>query len=188
MTETLKPSTQAPVHVELTRQLEEASGLDPVVDAVAPVATKVFGTGARGAVLRGDWLGHAVHPIATDVVVGTWLSASVLDLVGGRAARPAAQRLVATGLLAAGPTAWTGWAEWSRAGQRERRVGLVHAVSAGAAIGVYAASWRARNKGHHLTGAGLSLGGSAVMGAAAYLGGHLAIARDVGSHHEAFSD
>ena len=138
--------------------------------------------------LRGDWLGHAVHPIATDVVIGTWLSASVLDLVGGRAARPAAQRLVATGLLAAGPTAWTGWAEWSQAGQRERRVGLVHAASAAVSIGVYAASWRARNRGHHVSGAALALAGSSVMGAAAYLGGHLAIARGVGSHHEAFTD
>ena len=184
----MMPSTQAPAPVELTRRLEEASGLDPVVDTVAPVVTKVFGTGARGAALRGDWLGHAVHPIATDVVIGTWLSASVLDLVGGRAARPAAQRLVATGLLAAGPTAWTGWAEWSQAGQRERRVGLVHAVASGTAIAAYAGSWRARSRGRHVSGAGLALVGSAIMGASAYLGGHLAIARGVGSHHEAFSD
>lgn len=181
-------STQAPVPVELTRRLEEASGLDPVVDAVAPVVTKLFGSGEWGALLRGEWLGHAVHPIATDVVVGTWLSASVLDLVGGRAARPAAQRLVATGLLAAGPTAWTGWAEWTQAGQRERRVGLVHAVASGTAIAAYAGSWRARHRGRHASGAGLALVGSAIMGASAYLGGHLAIARDVGTRHEAFSD
>ncbi len=186
MTQTPVPNT--PPAVELTRRLEEASGLDPIVDAVTPVVTTLFGSGARGSVLRGDWLGHALHPLATDVVVGTWLSATVLDLVGGRAARPAAQRLVATGLLAAGPTAWTGWAEWTRSGRRERRVGLVHATSAGAAIGVYAASWQARSKGHHLSGAGLSLAGSAVLGAAAYLGGHLAIARNVGTRHAAFSD
>ncbi|HET6693763.1 MAG TPA: hypothetical protein VFG97_05630, partial [Pedococcus sp.] len=66
MSEQLMPSTQVPVHVELTRRLEEASGLDPVVDTVAPVVTKAFGTGVRGSVLRGDWLGHALHPIATD--------------------------------------------------------------------------------------------------------------------------
>ncbi len=180
--------TQPPAVVGLTQRLEEATVLDGVVNAVAPVVTTLFGTGARGAALRGEWLGHAVHPPATDVVMGTWLSASILDLVGGPSARPAAQRLVAAGLLAAGPTAWAGWAEWSTAGAREKRVGLVHAVHSGLAVGAYAASWRARRQGRHLTGAGLALVGSAIMGGSAYLGGHLATVRNVGSRHEAFSD
>ena len=81
--------------------------------------------------LRGDWLGHAVHPVLTDVVIGTWTSASVLDLLGGPDSTAAAQRLVGAGLLAVGPTAWTGWAEWSTAGPREKRVGLVHALTNG---------------------------------------------------------
>jgi uncharacterized membrane protein YfcA len=111
----------------------------------------------------------------------------VLDLVGGRDAASSAQRLVGTGLLAVGPTAWTGWAEWSDAGPREKRVGLVHAVTNAVAIGTYAASWMARRRGRHDTGARLALAGMAVSGAGAYLGGHLATVRTVASRHPAFA-
>jgi hypothetical protein len=177
----------APRIVRWTRRLEDTEALDGPVEALEPYVRTAFGTGARGAVLRGDWLGHAVHPILTDVVIGTWTSATLLDLVGGNGSRGAAQRLVATGLLAVGPTAWTGWAEWSGAGRREKRVGLVHAVSNGVAAGLYAASWLSRRRGRHARGAGLALAGASVSGVGAYLGGHLVAARDVASHHPAYS-
>jgi hypothetical protein len=51
---------------------------------------------------------------------------------------------------------------------------------------VYAASWVARRRGRHGTGARLALLGAAVSGAGAYLGGHLAAARKVGSHHPGY--
>lgn len=174
--------------VRWTSALEQATVLDRAVQAVKPTVTAAFGTGRRGSVLRGDWLGHAVHPVLTDVVVGTWISASVLDLLGGRGSSEAAQKLIGTGLLAAGPTAWTGWAEWSVTGQREQRVGVVHAATNAVAIGVYAASWVARQRGRHSTGARLALVGTAVSGLGAYLGGHLAVARDVGSHHPFYDE
>jgi hypothetical protein len=88
----------------------------------------------------------------------------------------------------AGPTAWTGWAEWSAAGPREQRVGLVHAITNGVAIGIYAASWIARRRGRHRAGAGLGLAGASVLGVGAYLGGHLVTARKVGSHHSSYDD
>jgi hypothetical protein len=171
-----------------TRQLEETAALDRPVQAIEPSIRAVFGSGTRGAALRGEWLGHAVHPVLTDVVLGTWTSASLLDLVGGPDSPASAQRLVAAGLLAAGPTAWTGWAEWSEAGPREKRVGLVHAVTNAVAIGAYAASWFARRDGRHRRGVGLALAGAAVSGVGGYLGGHLAAARKVGSHDAAFDD
>ncbi len=175
-----------PSIVSWTRRLEEATELDAPVQALEPAVGALFGTGARGAVLRGEWLGHAVHPILTDVVLGTWGSASLLDLFGGSDSTASAQRLIGTGLLAVGPTAWTGWAEWSAAAPRDKRVGLVHAVTNGVAIGVYTASWIARRRGRHGAGARLALAGAAVSGVAAYLGGHLAAARKVGSHHPAY--
>ena len=172
--------------VRWTRRLEDAEVLDGPVRAVEPFVTTAFGTGVRGAILRGEWLGHALHPLLTDVVLGTWTSATVLDVVGGRDSRAAAQRLVATGLLAVGPTAWSGWAEWSDAGPRDRRVGLVHAVTNGLAIGLYGASYVARRQDRHRAGASLALAGQAVAGVGAYLGGHLSAARKVGSHDPAF--
>lgn len=175
-----------PALVRATLALEDATALDGAVAAVRPHVTKLFGTGVRGRVLRGDWLGHALHPLLTDLVVGSWTSATVLDVVGGRDAAGSARTLVATGLLAAGPTAWTGWAEWSGSGPREQRVGLVHAGTNAVAIGLYAASYLARRRGDHRSGRTLGLAGATVSGVGAYLGGHLAAARKVSSHHPAY--
>ncbi|HMM96011.1 DUF2231 domain-containing protein [Phycicoccus sp.] len=176
-----------PPPVSAVLRLEELDALDGAVAALEPVGS-FFSGGGLGRVLRGDWLGHALHPVLTDVVIGTWTSASLLDVVGGEESRDAARTLVGVGLAAVGPTAWTGWAEWAGAGRREQRVGVVHAVSNGLAIGLYAASYVSRRRGRHSAGARLALAGFAVSGAAAYLGGHLAAARDVGSHHPAFDD
>lgn len=184
----MNSTERPPMIVRWTLRLEDATALDRPVHALESAIRAAFGTGTRGSVLRGEWLGHAVHPLLTDVVLGTWTSASVLDLFGGRNSSAAAQRLVGTGLLAVGPTAWTGWAEWSAAGSRDKRVGLVHAVTNGVAISAYAASWVARMRGQHGTGARLALAGATVSAAGAYLGGHLTEARKVASRHPAYDD
>jgi len=184
----MTPFERPPRIVQWTLRLEDTKALDRPVQALEPTVQAVFGTGTRGSVLRGEWLGHAIHPLLTDLVVGTWTSATLLDVVGGSGSAAAAQRLIGTGLLAAAPTAWTGWAEWSAISSRDKRVGLVHAATNGLAISVYAASWVARHRGRHDTGARLALVGAAVSGVGAYLGGHLAIARKVGSHHPAIDE
>ncbi len=184
----MNSNQRPPTIVGWTLRLEDAAALDAPVHAIEPSIRAVFGTGTRAAVLRGDWLGHAVHPLLTDLVIGTWTSATVLDLFGGTESAIPAQRLIGTGLLAVGPTAWTGWAEWSAAGDRDKRVGLVHAVTNGLAISIYAASWIARQRGRHGSGARLALAGAAVSGIGAYLGGHLAAARKLGSRHPAYGE
>ena len=173
--------------VRWTLRLENAASLDRLVGALEPTIESVFGNGRRGWLLRGEWLGHAIHPLLTDVALGTWTSASLLDLLGGPEESTAAQRLIGSGLLAAAPTAWTGWAEWAAAGPRDKRVGLVHAGMNGLSIGIYTASWLARRRGQHNTGARLALGAAVVSGLGAYLGGHLAEARKVATHHPAYS-
>ena len=184
----MDPVERAPSIVRWTLRLEDATALDSAVQAVEPTIRSVFGTGARAAVLRGEWLGHAVHPLLTDVVLGTWTSASLLDLCGGSGSSAAAQRLVGAGLLAVGPTAWAGWAEWSAAGPRDKRVGLVHAVTNGLAISLYAASWVARRRGRHGSGVRLALAGAAMSGVGGYLGSHLALARKLGSRDPAYDE
>jgi hypothetical protein len=174
--------------VRWTMALEDANVLDRPVRALEPLVRAGFGEGTRGSVLRGEWLGHAVHPVLTDMVLGPWTSASLLDLFGGPGSSASAQRLIGTGLLAAAPAAWTGWSEWSNAGPREKRVGLVHAVTNAAAIGMYAASWSARRRGRHGAGVGLALAGAATSGVGAYLGGHLIGARKVASRHPAYDE
>ena len=121
----MNPVENPPGLVGWTLGLERLTTLDRPVQALEPAVQALFGGGAKGSVLRGEWLGHAVHPVLTDVVLGTWTSATLLDLVGGAESAPSARKLIGIGLLAAGPTAWTGWAEWSVTGPREKRVGLV---------------------------------------------------------------
>lgn len=174
--------------VHWTRKLEDTTALDGAVHALEPLVDAAFATGRRGEVLRGDWLGHAVHPVLTDVVLGTWTSATILDLVGGRDSRGAAQRLLGVSLLAAGPTAWAGWAEWAASEDRDKRVGVVHAATNAVAIGIFASSWLARRRGDHAVGVRRSLTGAAVASVGGYLGSHLAVARKVGSHDPAFAD
>jgi hypothetical protein len=95
---------------------------------------------------------------------------------------------VGIGVLAAGPAAVTGWAEWSQLEDRDKRVGVVHAVSNVAAVTLYAQSWNARRKGRHLRGMALSMAGGAALGLGGYLGGHLNEARKVASADPAFTD
>jgi uncharacterized membrane protein len=166
--------------------LENDERLDPAVAKVKQL-THSLRDSATGSALRGEWMGHALHPALTDLPIGLFTATSVLDLLGGKASRPAAQRLVGAGLLSAVPTALTGWAEWSRADHRAQRVGIAHAALNVASLGLYAGSWMARRGAHHGLGAALSLAGSGVTVAAAYLGGHLVTVREVASRHPAFS-
>lgn len=172
--------------VRWTLRLEQTKALDRPVHALEPWARIFSGTGWQGYVLRGKWLGHAVHPTLTDIAIGAWTSANVLDLLGEQ--DRSAGRLIGAGVLAAAPTAWSGWAEWSTLGARDKRVGLVHALTNAVAIGFYAASWFARQQGRHRTGVRLALGGAAVAGVGGYLGGHLTEGRRVASHDPAYDE
>lgn len=177
-----------PLPARLARGLEEAAWLEPYLQRAQGVADAVAGGPGRRALLTGRWMGHALHPALTDVPIGLWTASTVLDLVGGPEARGASRRLLGIGLLAAGPTAMTGWAEWAQAGNREKRVGVVHAALNASAVLLYAGSWAARGMRRHRTGVALGLAASGVAGAGAYLGGHLAIARKVGSRSSEFED
>jgi uncharacterized membrane protein len=183
----MSASEQPSALVRLTLGLEGASVLDAPVRALEPGIRALFGSGPRGAALRGEWLGHTLHPVLTDLTLGLWTSASVLDVVGGAESAKAAQRLLGTGVLTFFPTAWSGWAEWSQIGTRDKRVGLVHAVTNGVAVSLYASSWLARRRGERGRGVRRALVGAAVGTVGGYLGGHLAQARQVGSHDPAYS-
>ena len=178
-----------PATVSFARSVENATVLDSAVHLVHPLVDALLADQARADALQGKWLGHAVHPLLVMMPIGTWTSATVLDLVGGKRSRDAAQRLVATGLLTAGPAALTGWAEWGgRMEQRDKRVGVVHAASNVAAVGLFAGSWKARRRGRHLRGVALGMAGHAAVGLGGFLGGHLTEARKVASRHPAFEE
>jgi len=140
-------------------------------------------------VLSGVPIGHALHPLMTDLPIGAWTSATILDLVGGESSRPAAQKLVGIGLAAAAPTAWTGWSDWAdtEPGNDDvRRLGLVHAAANGAAALLYGLSFAARRRGAHTAGVLFGLAGAGAMGAGGWLGGDLVLARGVGVNQTVF--
>ncbi len=155
-------------------------GRSPVAERVADAQERVYGpvlTWSRRTPLHTDALGHPLHPMLTDVVIGSWLSATVLDLVGGPGARRSATVLVATGLVAGVPTAVAGAADWSEMSGAGRRVGAVHALGTDVATFLFLGSLVARLRDRRAAGVGLALAGDVVVTVAGLLGGHLALRR-----------
>jgi uncharacterized membrane protein len=175
-------------HMTAPRQLraavewmERSDRLDALGSGVG-LAAGAVATGRRGDALRGRWLGHALHPLLTDVPLGCWLAAGVLDVLGGSSSRRAATRLVGVGLVATAPTVASGLAEYDTIDEdRSRRVAAVHAAGNAVVSLCYLASWRARHRGHHLRGVTMGVLGGGVAIFTGYLGGHLSFARGVGT-------
>ena len=166
--------------------LETKAVLDGPAKPARALASKALSPAAVKAALSGTWLGHVLHPILTDVVVGSFVSASLLDVLGGDPKGTAAERLLAVGIAAYAPTAVTGVSDWAdRAGTDPgvRRVGIVHAASNAVALSLYSASLVSRRNGARQRGKLLALAGGAVLGAGGYLGGHLALVQGVGVEH-----
>jgi uncharacterized membrane protein len=162
-------------------RLEDETRLDQPLDALRAIAERLL-PGRRGEALRGHWLGHALHPLMTDVPLGCWLAAGLLDLVGGRQSRPAATRLVGLGLLAVPPTVASGLAEVPTISERPTgRVAAAHAIGNSVVAALYLQSWRSRRSGRHARGVALGMAGGVLASITGYLGGHLSFARGVGS-------
>src|SRR5215211_3037424 len=88
--------------------LESATALDGPAQKLGGLVRSTIAPGTLKDALSGTWLGHALHPLLTDVVIGSFLSATLLDLVGGDDDARAAERLIAVGIAAYGPTALAG--------------------------------------------------------------------------------
>jgi nitrite reductase/ring-hydroxylating ferredoxin subunit/uncharacterized membrane protein len=172
----------------IAERLERLAVLDPLADLVQ--------RGVRAAVppdtvakdaLSGTWLGHPLHPPLTDVVVGSWTSAWILDVAGKRG-RAASELLLGTGIAAALPTAAAGLSDWAELRGGTRRVGLVHALGNTTALTLQILSLRARRRGEHGKGVGLSTLAIATASFSAWLGGHLSFGRGVGVNQTAFEE
>jgi hypothetical protein len=147
--------------------LEQAEALDPAVKA----GQRLVGAIPRGRfrdLLHGVWLGHPLHPTLVQGAVGAFLSGTVLGLSPG--GETAARRLTALGLIASAPSVASGAVDWADQHEQQMRVGIVHAASNAAALGLYGASLLARRERARRV---LRLAGLAALGGASFLGGHL---------------
>lgn len=158
-------------------QLEQDTRLDGAVSVGQRLARLIRPGKARDA-LNGVWLGHPVHPVLVQASVGAWLSATILDVLGGN--EKASRQLVGAGLAAAVPAALAGAADWSEQHEQQMRVGVVHAAGNILASGIYGASLLARGpRARRL----LRLAGLAAVSASGLLGGHISFRLAGGANH-----
>jgi nitrite reductase/ring-hydroxylating ferredoxin subunit len=177
-----RPGTSPSVtNHRLTKQLADLA--EPLDDVAEPVqeALNAVPQPVRD-VLDGVWLGNPLHPALTDIPLGAWSAAFVLDLAGSEAADDA----LAVGILGAVPAALTGLNDWSHLKDDARRIGIVHALLNSMALALNVGSYVARRDGHR--GLGRVLSGVAYAGTlfSAHLGGHLSFGLGVRVNRTAF--
>jgi len=171
--------------------LERQQWLEPVETGVQRGVAGAFdAAGAAGRVaknaLHGVWLGHPLHPVLTDIPLGSWTAAVVLDAMeaaGQKGVARGADLAVQIGILGAVGAAVTGLTDWQATDGRARRVGIVHGLLNTVALSLMTASHFARKGRHRGAGRGLALAGFAIGGVSAWLGGHLVYREQIGVDH-----
>src|SRR4051794_7275205 len=139
-----------PKATELADRLAELEPLDSVAEPLAKMVRDLLPGGAVKDALSGTWLGHALHPLLQLAPLGTWTSAVILDLIGGKDAQSSADLLIGTGLLATVPTVVTGWSDYADttvASDSVRRIGIVHAAANVTGAALFGTSLVARGRG-----------------------------------------
>ncbi len=164
-------------------RLEQLSALDPVVLKLRALFQQQIQPQSLRDVLHGVWLGHPLHPVLSDVPIGAWTSAAMLDFLPKTGI--AASALISVGLAAAGPTAVAGWTDWSELHTPEQRTGLVHAAANLVAVGLYAASLQARVRRRYVRGKLLGFAGLTSVMVGGTIGGHLSYRRAAGGNRTA---
>ncbi len=142
------------------------------------------GTRKLADLLHGTWLGHPLHPMLTDVVVGAWTIGAFFDLVSlfkkSRQAETIADALTQVGNFAALPTMLSGLTDFSAMPEPVANLALAHATANSIGFALQVASTRARNRGNRERALSLSGLAFVFLTIGGYLGGHLAYAKKVG--------
>jgi len=171
--------------------IEKQKWVQPGLDECAELIKNTFaaagpaGQTAKNA-LHGIWLGHSLHPALTDIPIGSWTVAAVLDLFETRGEcgyQPGADFAVMLGLVGAVPAALSGMTDWSDTHGKPQRLGALHGILNLSATALYAGSYAARKS--HKRGIGKALGylGYGLMLVSAYLGGELSHGEKIGVNH-----
>jgi len=82
--------------------------------------------------LNGTWVGHPLHPVLTDIPIGAWTLAIVLDLIGLLFELPqlgvASSIAVGVGVLGAAGAIAAGLMDWLDVDPPEKAIGAFHAT------------------------------------------------------------
>src|ERR687893_245796 len=110
-----RPVVAPPKLHAAAERLGRVEAIDPPAKTVAKAVRDAVPNGPVKDALAGTWLGHALHPLLTDVVIGVGTGGPL-------------------------PTAVTGaqdWADPEVADDSSRRVGAIHGVLNTAALGLF---------------------------------------------------
>ncbi|MFL6464554.1 MAG: Rieske 2Fe-2S domain-containing protein [Bryobacteraceae bacterium] len=176
--------------------IEKQEWLQPIQEKGEELVKSAYGAaGPAGQTvkntLHGVWLGHPLHPAITDVPVGSWTAALVLDYMesqGNKQYAAGADAAVAIGLVGAVGAALSGITDWSDTHGKPQRVGAVHGMLNSVAAVLYTGSYIARKKDKRGLGRGLGYLGYALVLGSAYLGGELSYGQRIGVDHAADAD
>ncbi len=175
-------------HEQLVTAVTRWRWLQAVNDSVSAVVQPLYERYRDNPAIElmhgGRWVGHALHPALSDLPIGMWSGTLVLDMLGKDVAPDggrldAAGALSAAGLAAAAGTVATGVTDWTVSDGEDRKVGLFHGLLNLAGVTLQGASLAARLAGHRRSAQVLNASSLTVIGAAAYLGGHLVLGRAV---------
>jgi len=153
---------------------------DPLAERLQPLIKRAVSAPPVRNFLDGVWLGAPLHPGLTDVAVGAWTTALLLDsgsvLTGDRALGAAADRALAVATIAAVPAAVTGLNDMRDLMGQSRRIAMAHALVNVLGLSLSTASLAYRHKGRRGAARGLSALGYLTSSGAAHLGGKLSFA------------
>jgi nitrite reductase/ring-hydroxylating ferredoxin subunit len=153
---------------------------DPLATRLQPLIRRAVSAPPVRNFLDGVWVGAPLHPALTDVPVGAWTTALLLDsgsvLSGDKALGAAADRALAVGTIAAVPAAVTGLNDMRDLVGQSRRIAMVHALVNVLGLSLSTASLAYRHKGRRGLARGLSGLGYLTSSSAAHLGGKLSFA------------
>ncbi len=172
--------------------IESQEWLGKAGDAIQPVIISAFKSGGETGqkiknFLHGTWLGHPLHPVLTDIPIGAWTSAAVLDtmeLSGNDNFKSGADAAVTIGIAGALAAAVAGLTDWTGTTKKKRKLGLMHGLINIAATSLYVTSLILRRKEESRRAAIFySLGGYALVTASSWLGGYLVFTEQLGVDH-----
>jgi nitrite reductase/ring-hydroxylating ferredoxin subunit/uncharacterized membrane protein len=171
--------------------IEQQDWLAPVQKAMETTVKQTYASaGEAGQVVKnamhGVWLGHPLHSAITDVPIGSWTAAAVLDLLeasGKDEYAAGADAAVVVGLAGAVASAAAGLTDLSEVHGKPQRVGALHGLINFAATALYGASWAARRADRRSLGRTLAFAGYGLVAAGAYLGGAISYRQRIGVDH-----
>ncbi|MCA1571476.1 MAG: Rieske 2Fe-2S domain-containing protein [Chloroflexi bacterium] len=167
-------------------------------NGTASVMDAIFGALGRPGkllqdVLNGSWLGHSLHAVIVDVVVGGATAALLLDvlrvLFGVEGLETASTWIVGLVWLSAIGAIITGLTDFKDTGPggSERDIAGLHGVTNIAGTAIFAASFFQRLAGNHDPAFWVFLIGYLVISLGAYIGGHVVYKYGYMVDHNAFS-